>query len=551
MDSKLQQFSTFVLLFLLLLFINIKPLNAQGLKIPYILSIDGDIEMVSFFKNSDGDTLAAGNYKGIWKDNSKIWSSEGENDIFLGKWKEGRFNLILSWGGSRNDILFDVKYLANGELILAGSFTERIQLGQRILVTEGNSKAIFLARINEKGEVLWISLFQGSSWKDWGEMLLDESKDEIILCGSFHDNIVFDDGQTLLGIGESSVFVGILDILTGKVKKVRAFSGSISVNQAYAVSLHIWGNSIFIAGNFDRDIVVDSLTEIALTRDWDIFLVQLKRDGLGLEKLSKIGGVYEQRVLVTYMDEKNGDIYLSGALAGVMKIGENTVLQSQDGLSDIFILKTNFFGNLKWASILGGENVQAPLAIYKSDHFIWLGGYSLGKLKWQGDPLEPLNSFHSFISQWTITEGKPQSIYTFSGDGNAFPVLFKQFDKQSLLFSGVYRGKVEVKSDDLPFSNRYSGFLGYFPLSVTSVKEKIEIPFFSLFPNPGDGQIHLIGFQENGEVIIWFDQRIVYKGTLHKGDNFISLSPDLPVGVYAIRVRLATGATQTRLYLKK
>lgn len=97
MDSKLQQFSTFVLLFLLLLFINIKPLNAQGLKIPYILSIDGDIEMVSFFKNSDGDTLAAGNYKGIWKDNSKIWSSEGENDIFLGKWKEGRFNLILSW----------------------------------------------------------------------------------------------------------------------------------------------------------------------------------------------------------------------------------------------------------------------------------------------------------------------------------------------------------------------------------------------------------------------------------------------------------------------
>ena len=109
------------------------------------------------------------------------------------------------------------------------------------------------------------------------EKTLDEVKNEIILCGSFHDNIIFDNGQTLLGTGESSVFAGIFDMGTGKVKNLRAFSGNNSVNQAYALSLHVWGNALVIAGNFDRDIVVDSITEMALSRDWDIFLIYLKR----------------------------------------------------------------------------------------------------------------------------------------------------------------------------------------------------------------------------------------------------------------------------------
>jgi len=551
MLNKIHQFSTIIFLFLLLLCVNIKSLNAQELKISNILSIDGDIEIISFFKNQDGDTLAAGNYKGIWKDNSKIWLSEGENDIFLGKWKKGRFDLILSWGGSRNDILFDAKGLANGDMILAGSFTEKIQLGQKTIFTEGNAKAIFLTRINEKGEVLWIALFQGSSWKDWGEMQLDEVKNEIILCGSFHDNIIFDNGQTLLGTGESSVFAGIFDMGTGKVKNLRAFSGNNSVNQAYALSLHVWGNALVIAGNFDRDIVVDSITEMALSRDWDIFLIYLKRDGLGLVKLLKIGGVYEQRVLTTYMDEKNGDIYLSGALAGVMKIGENTILQSQDGLSDIFLLKTSFEGTFKWASLLGGDNVQAPLTLYKSDDHLWLSGYSLGKLKWQGEPLEPLTSFHSFISQWTLTEGKPRLIYSFSGEGIAFPTQFKQFDNQSLLFSGSYRGKVNIRDNYLPFSTRYSGFFGFFPLALTSIKENLDVPLFSLIPNPGDGHIHLNGIAENGEVFVWLGERMVYKVFVFKGDNYIILPTDLPAGIYSIMVRFTNGKSQTRLYFKK
>jgi len=552
MHSKLQQFSLFVTLFLLLLCFNNKSLSAQALKIPYLISIEGDIEMVSFFKNPAGDTLVAGNYKGLWKDKNKVWSSEGENDIFLGKWNEGLFNLMLSFGGSRNDILFDAKCLANGDIILAGSFTESIQLGQRILTTGENSKAIFLTKINEKGEVLWVALFQGSSWKDWGKMQLDEAKDEIILCGNFHDKIVTDDGQTFLGIGESSVFAGILNLSSGKVKKMRAFSGSISSNQLYAISIHVRDNSILIAGNFDRDIMVDSLKEIALSRDWDIFLVHLRRDDLGLERLLKIGGVYEQRLLTSYMDNKNGDIYLSGALAGVMKIGENTILQSQDGLSDIFIMKTNFLGDLKWASLLGGENVQAPLAIYKSDENVWFSGYSLGKLKWQGDPMEPtIMSFHSFISKWTINDGIPQSIYPFSGEGNAFPIQFNQFNQQSLLFSGVYRGKVDVKNNNLPFTTKYTGFLGYFPLTVTTVKEKMEIPFLDLFPNPGDGQFNLNGLPENGEVSIWLGDRNVHKSPVYKGDNFISLPFDLPGGIYLMMIRLTHGATQTRLYLKK
>ena len=550
MDSKLQQILRFISVITLILCIKNNSATAQILDIPYHMSIKGDIEVISFFKNTDGDTLMAGNYRGSWNDMNRMWMSAGENDLFLGKWMQGQFKVILSWGGSRNDVLFDAKNLANGDVILSGSFTERIQINQQIFTTKGNSKAIFMARINEKGDLLWISFFQGSSWQDWGQMHLDEVDNELILCGSFQDNITFDNGQILYGTGESSVFIGIFSLNTGKVKQLKAFSGSFPNNQMQAVSLFVREKSIGIAGNFDRDIVIDSLSVEASTRDWDVFFVNLRRDDLKAEKLLKFGGVYEQRLLTSFMDVKSGDIYLSGTLAGVMKIGESATLQSQDGLSDIFLIKIAFGGNEYWATMLGGENVQAPLAVYKTDGNVWLSGYSLGKLRWQGAQTETFSSFHSFISTWTSEDGKPQNILTFSGDGTAFPSQFRQFDGHSLLFSGAYRGKVSIANVNLPFSSNYSGFLGFIPLTVTRLTEKWKFPPFNLFPNPGDGRFYLNGFTENGEVSVWFGEKNVFRGIVNKGDNFFSLPFSLPKGTYLVVVTLVDGSTQTKIYLK-
>ena len=550
MDSKLQQILRFISVITLILCIKNNSATAQILDIPYHMSIKGDIEVISFFKNTDGDTLMAGNYRGSWNDMNRMWMSAGENDLFLGKWMQGQFKVILSWGGSRNDVLFDAKNLANGDVILSGSFTERIQINQQIFTTKGNSKAIFMARINEKGDLLWISFFQGSSWQDWGQMHLDEVDNELILCGSFQDNITFYNGQILYGTGESSVFIGIFSLNTGKVKQLKAFSGSFPNNQMQAVSLFVREKSIGIAGNFDRDIVIDSLSVEASTRDWDVFFVNLRRDDLKAEKLLKFGGVYEQRLLTSFMDVKSGDIYLSGSLAGIMKIGESTTLQSQDGLSDIFLIKIAFGGNEYWATMLGGENVQAPLAVYKTDGNVWLSGYSLGKLRWQGAQTETFSSFHSFISTWTSEDGKPQNILTFSGDGTAFPSQFRQFDGHSLLFSGAYRGKVSIANVNLPFSSNYSGFLGFIPLTVTRLAEKWKFPPFNLFPNPGDGRFYLNGFTENGEVSVWFGEKNVFRGIVNKGDNFFSLPFSLPKGTYLVVVTLVDGSTQTKIYLK-
>jgi hypothetical protein len=188
--------------------------------------------------------------------------------------------------------------------------------------------------------------------------------------------------------------------------------------------------------------------------------------------------------------------------------------------------------------------------VYKTDGNVWLSGYSLGKLRWQGVSTETFSSFHSFISTWTSEDGKPQNMLTFSGDGNVFPSQFRQFDSHSLLFSGSYRGKVSIANVNLPFSSNYSGFLGFIPLSVTRLTEKWEVPPFNLFPNPGDGRFYLNGISENGEVSVWFGEKNVYRGLINKGDNFVSLPSSLPKGTYLIVVTLADGRTQTKIYLK-
>jgi hypothetical protein len=61
MDSKLQQFLRFISVITLILCIKYNSATAQVLDIPYQMSIKGDIEVMSFFKNTGGDTLVAGN----------------------------------------------------------------------------------------------------------------------------------------------------------------------------------------------------------------------------------------------------------------------------------------------------------------------------------------------------------------------------------------------------------------------------------------------------------------------------------------------------------
>jgi len=528
------------------------PVGAQTPQVSEILRCEGDLDLVALFSGRNGDTLVAGNYRGFWQDEGGEWRSRGENDMFLGRFDgRGRFSLILSWGGVRNDQLSEAHALANGDYLLIGSFTESMQVGIRTFQSTENAKALFIARTDSEGGIRWISLFQGPSWKAWGQIQTEEEAGELVFCGDFRERLTCGAEQLLSGIGESTAFVGIMDLGTGRVKQARTLSGTTSSGQVHATFLQTHAGRIILAGNFDHDIQVDSLTEIAQTRDWDVFLLFLNRGTLRLQDLKKIGGVYEQRLVAGDLDKDRGDIYLTGVLAGVLRFGESTVLQSRDGLSDIFLLKFSSGGRLLWASLLGGDNIQAPLALLKTENGLWLSGYSIGRLRWEGLQNPGPSTFHSFLSQWRADSGKPDNIHLFQGEGTAFPNLIRQFRPGTLLTSGVYRGQVRMGNAPLPLSAGYSAWIGALTFQATGVSLRYPMPSWHLFPNPGQGSFWLEGLPDRASLIVYSGGSIVYSTTLASGKERITLPSSLPRGIYTLAVHTLGGIVGSRLYLKQ
>lgn len=224
-------------------------------------------------------------------------SSTGGYDIFLAKYRpSGEFLWGFSFGGSGNDFGSDLQVLRNGDILLAGNFSNAVDFdpgpGTNVLNSSGISD-IFLVRYDRQGYHLWAKNMGGSFTNNYSVSV--DWDENIFLSGIFYGTSDFDPGPgnaPLSSVGDENAYLSKYD-----------------PNGNYLWAVGIGGTPLYI----------------------------------------------DYRPVAT---DQNGYAYLTGYFEGTVDLdpGPGTMNVTSQGSADIFLVKFDPAGNLVWGNRMGGAS---------------------------------------------------------------------------------------------------------------------------------------------------------------------------------------------------
>ena len=140
----------------------------------------------------------------------------GERDAFVTKLDRntGEPTFAMQIGGLGDDYGFGVDVDPSGEVIIAGRFGAPLELGGQELAHAGDLD-IYLARLDDSGQVLWARSFGGPGKDEIHDLRLQQDGD-IVLLGAISDSVDFG-GSPLVSAGVRDMFLATLDGQGGHV----------------------------------------------------------------------------------------------------------------------------------------------------------------------------------------------------------------------------------------------------------------------------------------------------------------------------------------------
>ncbi|WP_088857970.1 PEGA domain-containing protein [Thermococcus profundus] len=259
----------------------------------------------------------------IWSDGSIIAvgytnsTGAGGYDAFVMKLNpDGSLAWAKTYGGSKNDSASAVAIANNGDIIVAG-WTESFGAG---------GKDVWVLKLDENGSIKWQKTY-GGEYDDEAHAVTIAPNAGIIVAGytrSFRTN-------------GPNVWILRLDE-NGKVEWQKTYGGS-SIDRAYAIALANNGDIIVAGETWSFDVAYG-----------DVWVLRL--DGNGNIKWQKTYGGKDNDWAYAVTIAPNGDIIL---------VGETRSFGA--GNNDAWILRLDENGNIKWQKTYGGDIYDEAYAV--------------------------------------------------------------------------------------------------------------------------------------------------------------------------------------------
>ena len=274
------------------------------------------------------------------KNGDIIVAGEREEDAFVARLDgDGNVKWFKTYGGEYEDVFNDVKIAPNGDIVVAGYYGATDEYG--------SGANVWILRLDENGNVKWQKTYGGNVYDDASAVVLAPNGDIIVT------------GKTLsFGAGGTNIWVLRLDE-NGNVKWQKTYGGS---NYDYAEAVAIAPN-----GN----IIVAGWTLSFGAGDRDVWVLRL--DENGNVKWQKTYGGSSTDVANAVALAPNGDIIIAG---NTWSFGA--------GDADVWILRLDENGNVKWQKTYGGKNGDVANAVALADNGDiivagWTGSFGAGK----------------------------------------------------------------------------------------------------------------------------------------------------------------------------
>jgi hypothetical protein len=328
-------------------------------------------------------------------------------------------DLKIKWqnciGGSSEDIISDIKAIPGGYLLAGGTLSN----DGDISYNHGNSDA-WLIKLDSTGNLIWEKTYGGSEGDGWGIIIPTPDNKYYLVgaSGSSDGDISYDPYP-----GSNDVWVTKIDSI-GEIIWEKIIGGEkIDLMQAGTltidggIAIFGWtgsqtGDVSVNYGYYDMWLVkLDSNGEIEWDKsygtddfDWGIDIIQTSDDGFLIGGSSTIGSGgnlicdpfnYNAECILLKLDSR-GNIEWQNCYGGSVNDGINAFLELKDGYlisaygesedgdlegsgwhggADIWVIKTDFFGNIIWQKCYGGSNYESALNIFSTadNGFVLIG----------------------------------------------------------------------------------------------------------------------------------------------------------------------------------
>ena len=330
----------------------------------YSMGADFDDDATEIIIDQNGDVIVAGHFRetvdfdpgpGTFEIDSPTSS-----DLFVQKINaDGEFIWAVVNTGPNNGAINDLASDEENNIYVVGSFLGTFDFdpgpGTTFFVSV-DLDDVFVQKLNSDGELLFARQLGGYE-DDHGKSITVGPDNSIYIMGEFWSSIDCDPGVEtfeLSSTGMRDIFLVKLNS-DGDYQWAQRFGGN-GLDGSNEVLFHpTYG--IYLIGNFNGSVDFDPTGGVDLhvgEGPQDIFVTHLST--LGVYKWTvSIKGENSKRCLDAELDIYNG-LYLTGYFEGEVDFDPSTFSypMTANGAQDIFILKLDELGKLKWFKTLGG-----------------------------------------------------------------------------------------------------------------------------------------------------------------------------------------------------
>ncbi len=234
--------------------------------------------MVRAITTAGDDVLIGGAFAGTIRIGGRVVTAAGNGDGFWARVdRHGEVMALDRMGGDGFDAVTGVAALTDGRLAIAGTFTERAELGGRELVSPRGDRLHgdgFVA-VLAGGDLAWTRTWGGER-DDTGAGVVALAGGELAIAGTVSGDVEVA-GRRLTTAGDSD---GLVAILAGDGAVRGAFLvGGGDVDSLTAIAASAAGSQAVVAGRFSGSLVVPGAAVVAPGADAG-FVALVDRDGV-------------------------------------------------------------------------------------------------------------------------------------------------------------------------------------------------------------------------------------------------------------------------------
>lgn len=403
--------------------------------------------------DSQGNSLVTGYFSGQLNFGDTIlFPTNGNSDVFVAKIDElGQLIWAHRFGGAQSDRGIKLALDQNDNIYLTGTFFGAINFGTTTLSSAGNSKDIFLCKLNPDGESIWARKEGGTSGENVYDIILDKSNN-IVITGQFEGTSVIG-GSTFNSQINPVTSLPSFDLFLAKYSNngnpiwvKEAHSEYEDRGMALASDAN---NNIYLTGQFS-----DTLNFLGTVVNNQIY------NAAFLSKITANGDVVYFRKFAASMAlpydielNDNEEIYITGDF-----LGKLFYFNATDGFTQlnnpyirrVFLLKIANNGDYIWGRAQGSNSEVSSRALcLDPNQDVYIGGYFNCTFDQYHDSTLTTGLWHSvgfsdvFVSKfspagkllWNKQNGgkRDDLCYSLANGGNDTPIFAGSYENNFII----------------------------------------------------------------------------------------------------------------------